>query len=366
MRDLLLGRGARGPRPGRRGGRARAVAGGALGGARDRPRALRHGDRALDGGAVRPRDARAPRRYARPGALPDVRAGDARGGPRAARLHGQRDRGRARRTAARARRRARSRTSTRGVLRVLHDRSLPRRPDAAVCALARYAARLGFARRARHRGARPARPRPRRTGDRPAAAGRRAARSRWASPTRPRRSSAARGPGLAPRSCRARPDPAARRARRSRRADGAPRTCSRSRRPRSTPTPSALSRGSTSSGCTAGERDVVAAAPRPRELGGRARAAARPSRSRRCRGAPARGGRARGRARRRERGPRAGSRSCATCAWRSPATTCSPPASREGPERRPAARARARPHRLDGRAAGRDAELPPRWPRARR
>ena len=69
--------------------------------------------------------------YERPGALPDGRAGrDDRGGPGAPRLHRQRDGGEPGRRAPHDAGRARARTSTHGVLRVLHDRSLRRRPDA--------------------------------------------------------------------------------------------------------------------------------------------------------------------------------------------------------------------------------------------
>ena len=48
--------------------------------------------------------------------------------------------------------------------------------------------------------------------------------------------------------------------------------------------------------------------------------------------------------------------SCATCAWRSTATTCSPPAWRPGPRWAPGLAA-ARAAKLDGRAEGREAEL---------
>ena len=83
-------------------------------------------------------------RYERPGALPDVELGASlRRGPRAPRLHGQRDRAAPRRRRADLLSRARARTWTRGVLRVLHDRSFLDDPTR-LLRLARYGARLGF------------------------------------------------------------------------------------------------------------------------------------------------------------------------------------------------------------------------------
>ncbi len=118
------------------------------------PRALRHRDVVgIDavGGRLRLRrgDARAPSATRQPGALPDVRAGDAGGGPAAPRLHRQRDRARQPPASCAPRPRALEDLEA-GRLRVLHDRVVPRRPDAAVAAgPLRGPARLRA--RARHR-----------------------------------------------------------------------------------------------------------------------------------------------------------------------------------------------------------------------
>ena len=129
--------------------RATPRGGAARGGARRRP--------LLSTSASAPRPCRRRRafdlaaarreRYERPGALPDGRARrDDRGGPRAPRLHRQRDRGAARRRrAARRSPGALRGPRRRGVLRVLHDALVPRRPDAAAAAGPLRARGCGFA-----------------------------------------------------------------------------------------------------------------------------------------------------------------------------------------------------------------------------
>ena len=99
--------------------------------------------RTPDGCTVRPRARRAPETYPQPGALPEVRPGDAGGGPAPARRHRQRP-GAALPAAGSPASPARSSDLRDGVLRVLHDASFADDPTR-LWRVARYAARLGFA-----------------------------------------------------------------------------------------------------------------------------------------------------------------------------------------------------------------------------
>ena len=127
--------------------------------------------------------ARAPSATPRPGALPEVALGATlERGPRAPRLHRQRDRGRAGRRRADRRRRARWTTSTRACCACCTSARFTDDPTR-MLRLARYAGRLGFAARAgdgcaarrRGRRGRLGRVTGERLGERAAAAARRAA-----------------------------------------------------------------------------------------------------------------------------------------------------------------------------------------------
>ena len=144
-------RGADGPRRRRRGRRA---AGGPRGGRSALGGEVREHDRfgtatVVGGGPASSTSSRpASEPYPQPGALPEVRAGLARRGPGAARLHRQRDRHRPARAELGqrcARTRARSTTSTPGRLRVLHAGSFLDDPTR-LLRLVRYARPAGASR----------------------------------------------------------------------------------------------------------------------------------------------------------------------------------------------------------------------------
>ena len=291
--------------------------------------------------------------YARPGALPDVRAAATlQRGPPAPRRDDQRAGARSRRRDA-ARRPAR-RGGPRGAPPARPARrELHRRPDAAVARRALRGA-AGLRDRAAHgRACRPGRRR-RRAGDgvRPADRQRAAPRARRARPgggarcrRRDRRRAVARP---RPRAHRARDRAAgarrgaARPARAGRRAAGAPPT-TRCSRGWSSPPPSARSCARARAAPALGEEDPPARGP-PRSSP--APCATCPSRRSRW---PARAARRRPRA--------AGWTSCAMSRCRSPAPTCWRPASREGPDLGRRLQA-VLDRRLDGALApGREAEL---------